>query len=137
MSPAMDFTSVKGLEPIPQGEYNVEVAEAKVGESQSGNAKIDVRYKVLDGEYEGRIVFETLSFHPKALWRTKKTLMALGFPEDFSGEIDPEMLLSKMAKITVAVETGRGADPETGEAYPDRNTIKKTQPIGTKASDLL
>lgn len=135
--PAIDFSEVKGLDPIPEGVYSVEVVEATEGVSQSGNPKIDVRYKVLDGEYEGRILFEVLSFHPNALWRAKKTLQNLGFPADFNGEIDCEDLIGRLASALVVIEPSSGTDPDTGEPYPDRNRIKKLSPLEMTADDLL
>lgn len=126
--PAIDFSDVPEIEPIPAGEYEAELTFAQAGFSASGNPKIDIRWTVALETGEQRLVFDTISFHPKALWRAKQTLQALGFPKDFSGEVDPEALLNQTAVIVVAIDTGR-SDPATGEPYPDRNRVVKIKPI--------
>jgi hypothetical protein len=135
--PAIDFSEVQGLDPIPDGTYDAEIVFADEGESQSGHPKIDLRWKVLAGEHEGRQVFDTMSFHPKALWRTKDTLMALDFPEDFSGDITGEELLGRVATITVKIEPSSGTNPDTGEPYPERNRITKVKAADMSVQDLL
>jgi hypothetical protein len=127
--PAIDFSDVPEITPIPAGEYEAEVTSAQAGFSGSGNPKIDVRYTVVLPESgEQRVIFDTISFHPKALWRAKQTLQSLGFPKDFSGEVDPDALIGQMATIVVAIDSGR-SDPTTGEPYPDRNRVVKVKPV--------
>jgi hypothetical protein len=135
--PTIDFSEVQGLDPIPEGDYDAEIVYADEGESQSGHPKIDLRWKVLSGEQEGRQVFDTLSFHPKALWRTKATLMSLDFPDDFTGEVTGEELLGRVARIKVKIDPSSGTNPDTGEPYPERNRITKVTPSDMSVEDLL
>jgi hypothetical protein len=114
----------------------MEIVAAEVGESKKGFAKIDLRWKVLEGEFEGRQIFDSMSFHPDALWKTKAVLKALNFPDDFAGEVGPEDLLNRQATVYVSVETGR-IDPATQEPYPDRNRVVKVKPLGQTMSSLL
>lgn len=134
--PSIDFSNVKGLDPIPQGSYTAEIVHAEAGVSQSGNPKIELRYKVVGGDYDGRLVFDSLSFHPDALWRTKLNLTALGFPKDFSGDIEPSDLIGRQAVLSVTIEESRGNDAD-GEPYPPRNRIVKVKPVGATASSVL
>lgn len=137
MSPiSIDFSDIPSLEPIDPGTYPMEIVAAEEGESQTGNPKIDIRWKVLDGKYEGRVVFDNLSFAPNALWRTKLQLQALGWGKEFSGEITGEDLIGRIADVTVSKEIGR-TNPDTGEAYPDRNRVLKVKPSSLTADDLL
>ncbi len=135
--PTIDFTEVQGLEPVDPGQYIADIVYAEEGLSKSNNPKIDVRWKISAGPQTDRQVFDTLSFHPSALWRTKQTLQSLGFPEDFSGDIEAEDLLNRTALITVKIEPGSGTDPATGEPYPDRNRITKVQPAPLNVDDFV
>lgn len=140
MSPSIDFSQVQGLEPVEAGTYLASIVSAEEGMSKSGNPKIDVRWKIDESEAEGvagRQIFDTLSFHPDALWRTKLTLQALGFPKDFSGDIEVEDLLSRDATITVSIEDSEQTDPATGEPYPPRNRIMRVRPPSASAASLL
>lgn len=132
--PSIDFSNVQGLEPIPAGTYEAEVVEAKEGVSRTENPKIDLRWKILGGSQDGRVVFDTLAFSPNALWRVKNTLLGLGFSKDFTGDVTPEDLIGRSATIMVTIETSDQIDPETGEPYPPRNRISKVKALaGAKA----
>lgn len=140
MSPSIDFSQVQGLEPIEEGTYLASIVHAEEGMSKQGFPKIDIRWKVDDGAPEGvagRQVFDTLSFHPDALWRTKLTLQALGFPKDFSGDVEVEDLLNQVAAITVTIEPSTQTDPATGEPYPERNRVIRIREPGATAASLL
>ena len=134
--PAIDFSSVKGLDPVPAGTYNAVVIAATEGTSQNGNPKIDVRWQIEGGEYDGRQLFDTLTFTEKAMWRVKKTLQSMGFPKDFKGEVDPEMLLGTSARLVVTIEQSDGVD-ENGESYPPRNRVNKILEGGKSVKDLI
>lgn len=127
MSPSIDFGSVKGLEPIPAGNYLASIIKAESGQSKAGNQKIDIQWKIDGGQYDGRVIFESLVFTEKTLFRVKNTLLGLGFDKNFNGEITSEMLVNKVATISVDIEISTQVDPETGEPYPPRNRIKKVQ----------
>jgi len=121
----IDFSKVQGLEPVPPDTYTASTIKAEAGTSKAGNEKIDLQWKVEGGKYDGRIIFDTLTFTEKAMFRVKATLLALGFPKTFKGTVRPDDLVGKTAKITVDIQPGNGVDPETGEEYPARNRIKK------------
>lgn len=125
MSPAIDFSKVQGLEPVDVGTYTATITKAEAGTSKAGNEKIDIQWKIEGGKYDGRVIFDTLTFTEKALFRVKATLTALGFSKNFKGDVDPNKLVGKTAKLTVDIQPGNGVDPDTGEAYPSRNRIKK------------
>lgn len=137
MAPAIDFSEVKGLEPIPAGNYTATIIKATVGKSQQGNDKIDLQWKIEGGDYDGRIVFDTLTFTPKSLYRVKQTLTALDFPKDFAGEVTPDDLEAKSADITVDIEASTMTDETTGEPYPPRNRVKKVRAVGSGNSSNL
>jgi hypothetical protein len=126
--PSINFADVQELKPIPPGKYNATIVKAEEGVSHAGNEKISLQYRIEGGKYDGRIVFDTLTFTPKALFRVKNTLSALGFPSDFKGEVNPDDLVGHSVKVTVDIQPGNGVD-ENGEPYPPRNRVKKVSSI--------
>jgi len=130
--PSIDFSKVEGLEPIPPGVYLCSVKEAKEGKSNAGNDKIDVQWVVEEGEYAERILFDTLVWHPKALFRVKQTLQAFGYDDDFRGDIGPEELLGNTALLVVDIDETTNIDEATGEPYPPRNRVKRVKPAAAK-----
>ena len=128
MSPVVDFSNVSGLEPLPEGNYLAKVVYAEEGLSTSQQPKIEMRWEVIAPEqYAGRMVFDILSFHPDALYRTKNTLVGMGFDNDFSGEISAEGLMDKEATLTLTIDTS-GKTDEDGNPYPPRNRVRKVRP---------
>lgn len=129
--PAIDFGDVKDLVPVPAGSYPATIVKAEDGVSNNGNPKIDIQWKLETGVEgtDGRIIFEPLTFTDKTLWRVKRTLLALGFDNDFSGEVTGDMLVGKSAEITVDIQPSTQVDPDTGRPYPDRNRVKNVRPL--------
>lgn len=73
----VNLTDVQEMkfENIPKGVYLAEVDEATFGMSQSsGQPMITMKWKIAEGEYEGRTMFHYLSFSPKAISGTKTNL---------------------------------------------------------------
>jgi hypothetical protein len=134
--PVIDFSDVKGLEPIPDDRYRLEIASAKEGLAESGYEKIDLQCKVMKGKYENRVVFETLSWHPNAMPFTKKKLIGLGFDPDFAGDVGADDLVGRVFEADVKIEPSRGVD-DNGDPYPDRNKITRFYPIDVDPDDLV
>lgn len=128
MSPVVDFTSVKGLEPLPEGTYLAKVVHSEEGLSSAQQPKIEMRWEIIaPEEYAGRQVFDILSFHPDALFRTKATLVGMGYGDDFSGEINADSLMDKECAITITIDNS-GKTDEDGNPYPPRNKVRKVRP---------
>ena len=126
--PTINFADVEELKPIPPGKYSATIVKATEGISKAGNEKIDLQYRIEGAKFDGRIVFDTLTFTAKALFRVKNTLRGLGFPAKFKGEVNPGDLVGKSAKIVVDIQPGNGVD-EDGDTHPARNRVKKVTPI--------
>ena len=132
MSPSINFADVKGLDPLPVGKYLATIQVVTEGKSKQNNEKLDLQWKIEGGKYDGRIIFDTLTFTEKALFRVKSTLMGLGFKKDFRGNVGPDMLVGKTALITLDIQASATIDEETGEPYPPRNRVKRVAPVQTK-----
>jgi len=134
--PTINFADVPSIEPVPSGTYTAEVVFAQEGRSKTGHAKIDLRFKIIGGEYDGRQILDTMSFHPQALWRTKMTLQAMGFKKDFAGEVDVDDLLGRIVTLTVAIEESSSTD-DNGDPYPARNRVVKVKPASASAASMF
>ena len=126
--PAIAFDEVQGLVPVEPNTYLCSVKEAKTGVSKSGNEKIDLQWQIEEGPFTGRIIFDTLVWHEKALFRVKQTLIAFGYEENFSGNVEAEDLIGNSALLVVDIEESTQLD-DTGEPYPPRNRVRRVKPV--------
>lgn len=136
-----DIEDSTGL--IEPGTYEAFISFAVKGKGKEAPfaPKIDVRWKIddaaaVDKGAQGRIVFDTFSWHPNALPITRKKLEGLGFPATYRGRIDTEMLLGERALITIKTKK---SDPskvnrETNEPYPDKSVIARIKPLSGRTT---
>lgn len=130
--PAIKFDDVQGLEPIPAGIYLATVTKATEGVSKADNEKIDLQWTVSNDEdpkTDGRIIFDTMVFTEKALFRVKQVLEAGDFEDDFDGDVGEDDFMGITAMLVVDIETSTQEDPATGEPYPDRNRVKRVKHV--------
>lgn len=136
----IDFTKVKGLDPIPVGWYQGSIVKAEETVSKSSNnPMINVQWKIEGGKFDGRVIFDSLVFAENTLWRVKRTLQALGYANDFKGDVIPDELVGKSADLQVEIQESEGSD-ENGDPYPARNRVKRIRALGsgeTTADDLV
>ena len=134
--PKINFAAVKGVEPVPAGEYVASIVAATEGMSESNYPKIDVQWKIEGGQYDGRRIFETWAFHPDAQFRIKNNMVGLGMiKKDSKDELDvtPEMLIGKVGLLVVTIDVSTKTD-SSGDPYPPRNNVKKVKPVQGNAA---
>lgn len=122
----LDFSSVPSRDPLDEGVYLLQIAEAIEKTSSTGNPMISVTYDVLataDGEtVEGqRKLWDNYSLQAQALFKLKELLSALGV--DTSAVVDMEVsdLVGQQILAKVVQETYNGEL---------RNRVKKIYPVG-------
>lgn len=64
---------------IPEGEYEVEVAEVKEKTTKDGDEMWSVKFKITAGEFSGKKIFTNLVFSDGGLGNIKKFLKSAGF----------------------------------------------------------
>lgn len=76
----VDFTGVEsGFPRVPDGDYLLEVTKITEEESEeSGNSYLSWTYQIVGGKHDGKKVGDILSLSPKALFRLKDLLTAMG-----------------------------------------------------------
>lgn len=137
----IDFAEVPASDvPVPAGTYQVTVAAARPATSKANNPMIALQLRIEDdGDYYKRIIFDQLVFTQAALWRVRQFLEALGWASTFKGTVDPESLLGEQLTVQTTVQASDKINPETGELYPPKASVKRYLPAGTsqKVADLL
>ena len=74
--PEVDFTDVPdaedgNFEPMPPGKYHAQVVDVESKNDRNGNEYFNVKYKIIDGEFAGRFVWDGVFFSEKSLGRLK------------------------------------------------------------------
>lgn len=109
----LDFSSVPSREPLEEGVYLVQIAEAVEKTSSTGNPMISVTYDVLstqDGDTVdgGRKLWDNYSLQAQALFKLKELCGALGI--DTTAVVDLELsdLVGQQVLVKVIQETYNG-----------------------------
>ena len=107
--PNTDFSRVgnaQDFSPLPPGAYPCRLAEIDPnGLTKAGDEMWNLQFVVSEGDCQGRMIFDRISFGEAALPRVKLLCEALGL--DVSGEVDlePELLEGREAIVTVDIQT--------------------------------
>ena len=105
--PKIDFSKIEEVDdfsPLPDGEYHCKLAKIEEATTVNSDEMWKLRFKVIEGEYAGKLIFDNMVFSPAALKRVKLICSRLGL--DVSSEVDltPEMILNKTCILTVTTE---------------------------------
>jgi hypothetical protein len=123
----------KPPELIPAGTYKAEILTSVVYTTKSGGGQyIKNAWRICEGEYEGRQVFQLVNFanpSPKAQAIGREQLTDICLACDLVGELqDLNDICLKPCAIKVAVEHDK-----TGQ-YPDSNKVLRVRPVGALAT---
>jgi hypothetical protein len=102
----VDLTNIEEMgDAAPIGEYLAQVGKIDVKDSKRtpGNKNLEVQFVLQEGEQHGKMVFETMSLSPKALWRVRDFVNACGVYPNPSG-FKTEELIGRFLYITLDVE---------------------------------
>lgn len=133
----MDFSQVETFEAIPVGWYDVEVAEARPGQSQAGNPKLTLRMKVLGGDSDGRTLLADLVLTGPGAWRTKQAVNALF--GDFEGEsysCSAEDFVGARCEVHVTQRVWREEDGGDGTLRNNINRYRASEAAGEAAAEM-
>lgn len=111
------FDEVKaGFEPIPEGTYLAQIVEGKVETSKEGNAMINWRFDICEGDATGKPLWDYTSLQPAALWKVKSLIETAGIPFDPKG-FSTEDALGKRLRLKVTLEEYEGKQRNKIDAY--------------------
>lgn len=95
--------------PLPDGQYTC-ILE-KVEERQGSKGEYwSLEFRVLNGDYSGRKIYDSVFFTPKALPRFKLIASRLGHKTEGTSQITPDMIKGSIVKLTVFTEKYMGKD---------------------------
>ena len=122
MSIHIDFSNVEdAFEPLPTGAYPVQVTAVEVRDGQSGFPYLNWTFEVQDGEFTGRKLWGVTSLSPKALWKLKEFLKAVGEDETTLGredfDLDPDAYIGKTILAGVTQESYEGKIQNRVDSY--------------------
>lgn len=103
--PTIDFPKIrnaKDFSPLPEGKYLCQLTEIVEATTRYGDEMWKLHFKVIKGEYTGRIIFDNMVFSKAALGRVKLICSRLGL--DTSTEIDITTDLLRGCKCYISVE---------------------------------
>jgi hypothetical protein len=105
----VNFKGVESRKTPPEGDYIVEVLEAKSGKSGNGNEQIEFTLEVAKGEYKGVKLWFYCPLQENSLWKLHAFLTALGeeVPEE-EMDIDLSELVGKQCVGVLTHETYQG-----------------------------
>jgi len=93
----VDFSNVKsGFETIPKGIYSAYIFDVVKGMSANSLPKLDITFKISEGEYKGRQLWIHPSLSPKSLWKIKKYLVAVGTTLDLSAGVKVSQIINTL-----------------------------------------
>ncbi len=85
----VNFSDVESFEPIPEGEYGVEIDKVEVRENKAGDGLyLNWELVVVDGDYENRRLWLITSLKDTALFRLKKVFEDLDVLDNEEMEIE-------------------------------------------------
>ena len=119
-----------GFTPIPSGDYKVVAESSEMKQTQSGGNMLAVRFKVLDGQYQGRILFANFNLqnkNPDAVRIARAEFASLCRAANVFHPKDSAELHNKPVKATVGIEKRK----DTGDL---QNRIKGYGPLNGQAS---
>ena len=124
------------FEEIPEGRYELQVADATAAKASSGNDIVNMKMKIMNGDFAGRVVWDTLVMTPNAFWKIKQFLEAAQ-----SSLLDEEKInVEGIAMGIVGVEVSAFLEPGVDNKGNPRSNPKEYKPIDKptkKGSSLI
>jgi len=124
----VDFSEAASFELMEKGWYSTQVAEAKAGTSQAGNAKVSLMLEVVGAEKSddiGRKLFDDLVLEGKGAWKTRQAFEAFFGATEERMRVSTAALIGCTADVYLVQKVWREEDGGDGEP---RNRISKYRP---------
>lgn len=130
--PKVQFQDRGGFQLLEPGDYIALVEEAKEGQSQSGNPKIDLRLNV-----GGANVYDTLTFTENAGWRIDTFLKSCGLAPEKGQFVDltAKMCEGAVARVRIGKKPGIKDPSKIYNSVEAWLTDKESLAIADKARD--
>ena len=120
--PEVDFSTIDeagDFSPLPEGKYLCRLESIDDSQqTQNGDDMWRMQFKIIDGEYKKRYIWDNMVFSEKAMPRVKLICSRMGL--DVSGAINltPDLLMGRVVIIEV-----------TTEEYTDEQDVTKKRNV--------
>lgn len=120
----VDFDNVETSLDLPEGAFEVYIYDVRESLTRNQNPQLELRYKVLEGEYEGRSGIYWLVKTPNTHWKLKQLLMSAHFTESEMSTLRPNDLRGCQFLAILGYDAGqtftriRTQDLKESIAYP-------------------
>lgn len=111
------------FQPLPKGRYHVRIEKVETKKTQNNDPMVNVQYKVKDGEFRDRILFENIVFQENIMGRTKHFLHVIGQPYEGEIEVNTGSWLDQNLIVSVDIKEyeGRKSNEVKGHDFYDFN----------------
>lgn len=121
-----DFSSVEDDRDefvlVPEGVYEVRIAEARESRGRDGNEHWGLRLEVLSGDWAGKTAaWDWLVWSERGVSRIKRVFRALGIDVEGTVSLSPHDLIDRKARVMVGVE-------EREDSLTGRSTLRNRVP---------
>ncbi len=120
-----ELPEAQGFDPIPAGDYRVQIAAAEVKQTKAGTGSyMSIRYDVLGPTHQGRVIFDTINVRNPSQAAEEIGRQQIG---SLMGAIglqtlrDTDQLIGSVCIVKVKIERD--------EQYGDKNRIKSWKAI--------
>lgn len=128
----VNFKDVESRKTPPEGDYILEIVDAKLGKSNGGNEQFEFTLEIAKGEFKGTKVWFYCPIVENSLWKLFNFLEALGEePPQDELEIDPSDLIGKKCVGVLTHDTYKGkksakmTDFDSVENYSGKDADEK------------
>lgn len=120
--PRVDFPNIDegGRTVVPDGEYVVTVDEVVPKTTKNGDEMWTLWLKIANGEHEGAIIFDNMTFSEKGNGRVKLICSRLGLDVTQAMNLEPRNLIGRHARVTVYTREyiANNGEPKKANAVP-------------------
>ena len=109
MSYTIDWEKVAQEQVVPEGRYPARIDKADVRVSkEGGNPYLNIEFTLTEEPLTGRKVWSVFMLEPRALWKLRNLLVALGYPVQGTSDFEPTDLIGQEVGIVVTHEEYQG-----------------------------
>lgn len=103
-------TEKKEFKPLPEGDYVCVVDNVEETETSAGEKAWNIKFKVAEGKYAGRFLFDKVNIENPKKMQKLKALYTVVFGAKLPSEIMETDLLDEKILVTTTIETYKGKD---------------------------
>jgi hypothetical protein len=92
-----------GGEPVTEGRYTVTVEKAELTTAKSGNPTINVTFKIEDGPFAGRFLWDNFTLVQNSFWKLKGLLEAAKSDLTQESDVSEQEIAQRLEGLRVSV----------------------------------